>query len=402
MARPMRAIALADLRHEWRVSLVAVLGITVALAPLLILLGLWFGVVETLRARLASDPANLELRHRPVPALPPGFFEALEARPEVGFAVPRTRYVNLQLRMVNRADAEATPADVILTPTAPGDPVLARAGVDVPTGDALVLSAEAAERLRLGPGERVTLVLGRVDRAGRRERVALALAVSGVLPAAAAAGAVAFAPPGILADVQDYQEWVRVGHRGWPGESRRGDAWGGFRLYASDIDAVEPLRRWLVAQGFDVISAADRIAFTRRVDRDLGRLFGAILGLTLVGYGATLGLNQIASVERKRRVLAVLRLIGYGRGALSLFPLIQAGCLALAGSLLALIVYAAMQPVIGALFRDLVDADGRLMRLPALHAGLAVAASVGVAMLASLVAARRAMTISPAESLRDA
>jgi putative ABC transport system permease protein len=165
---------------------------------------------------------------------------------------------------------------------------------------------------------------------------------------------------------------------------------------------VEPLRRWLVGQGFDVISAADRIAFTRRVDRDLGRLFAVVLALTGTGYAATLWLTQVAAVERKRRVLAVLRLLGYGPRAVGSFPLVQGAALALAGSLLAVIVYLAVEPAIGALFRDLVESEGRLTRLPAAAAGVAVAASVGVAMMASLGAARRATRISPAESLRDA
>lgn len=402
MARPVWWLALRDLGHEWRASLVTVMAVAVALAPLLILFGLWFGVVETMRARLASDPANLELRHRPVEALEPGLFAALRAREEVGFVVERTRYVNLQLRAVNRDDLDAPPAELILVPTAPGDPVLARAGIAVPEGDAVVLSSEAAERLRLSEGGTATLALGRIGTGGRRERAALPLAVAGVLPPGAAEGLRAYAPLAVLRAVQDYQEWVRVERHGWPGQDRRGDAWGGFRLYAATLDDVEPLRRWLVGQGFDVISAADRIAFTRRVDRDLGRLFAVVLALTGTGFAATLWLTQVAAVERKRRVLAVLRLIGYGPRAVGSFPVVQGAALALAGSLLAVIVYLAVEPVIGALFRDLVETDGRLTRLPAAAAGTAVAASVGVAMMASLGAARRATRISPAESLRDA
>ena len=402
MAIPVWRLALADLAHEWRASLVTVLAVTVALAPLLILFGLWSGVVETMRARLAADPANLELRHRPVPALEPGWIARAAAQPGVAFVVPRTRYVNLQVTMLNRADPAAEPADVILAPTAPGDPVLAHGGVAVPEGDAIVLGARAAEALGVARGDTVTLALRRIGEGGRREAVALPLAVAGVLPAAVEGAVRGYAPLAVLEDIQSYQEWVRVAPRGWPGGEPRGDAWGGFRLYARSIDDVEPVRRWLVGQGFDVTSAADRIAFVRRVDRDLGALFLAILGLTATGYAASLGLTQLAAVARKRRTYGVLRLIGYRARAIALLPVLQGAGLAFLGALAAVLVYHAMQPVIGALFRELVAAEGSLMRLPWLHAGAALGASVGLAALASLAAARRVMAISPAETLRDA
>lgn len=402
MALPIWRLALADMAHEWPATLVSALGVTVALAPLLILFGLWFGVVETLRAQLAENPATRELRHRAIPALPEGFFEAARARPETGFLIPRTRYVNLQVTLQNRADLEAQPADVILAPTGGGDPLLGFAGIAVPEGDALVLGARAAEALRVGAGDELRLVLLRRAASGQRERTALSLTVAGVLPAEVEPAKKAYAPLALLAEIQAYQEWIAVPDRGWEGEPARGDAWGGFRLYARSIDDVEPLRRWLTGQGLDVVSEAERIAFAGRVDRDLGRLFMAILGLSLTGYATTMGLGQLANVARKRRIFAVLRLVGYPARSVSLLPVIQAAAIALLGALAALVVYHAMEPALGALFRDLVEADGQLMRLPWPHALGALIGSVAVAALASTAAARRAMTISPAETLRDA
>ncbi|MGF1500893.1 MAG: ABC transporter permease [Paracoccaceae bacterium] len=400
---PIWRLALRDLAHEWRGTLVGVLGITVAIAPLLILFGLWFGVVETMRARLASDPANLELRHLPLASLSNVRFAEIRARPETGFAIPRTRYINLQVRMIHRGVDGARPVDAILTPTAEGDPLLAYAEIAAPIGERAVLSARAAETLRADPGDTVTLVLERrASSTGRVERVGLALTVAAVLPPGAETRARAFAPLPILMAIQDYQEWVRVERYGWPGDDPRADAWGGFRLYARSIDTVEPLRRWLVSQGYDVQSAADKIAFAERVNRDLGRLFAAILGLTVAGFAITVGLNQVANVARKRQVLAVLRLVGYGPGQLRWFPVVQAMALAFAGALIALLVYALMQPVIGALFQDLVPAEaGGLMRLPVDRAGIALLATVALAAVSSVAAARRAMRISPAETLRD-
>lgn len=402
MRMPVWRLALADLAHDWQGTLVSVLAVTVALAPLLILFGLWFGIAETLRGRLIENPATREIRHLPIGALGPEWFETARARPDVGFLVPRTRYVNLQATLINRGAEGAEPAEIVLAPTAAGDPLAEAAGAAVPEGDAILLGERASEALLAGAGDRVTLVLARISPTGSRERVGMELEVSGVLPAALEPARKGFLPAAVLADIQSYQEWIRVPHRGWPGEDPRGDAWGGFRLYARTIDTVEPLRQWLVDQGFDVTSEAERIAFTKRVDRDLGALFGAIAGLTLVGFVATLGLGQVAAVSAKRGALGVLRLVGYRASALMWMPVIQGAALALAGGLLALGVYLVMTPVIGALFRSLVETEGALMQLPVGHAALGLAGAVAVAGLASAVAARRVLAIEPMEALGGA
>ena len=52
-------LSLRDYLHERLLSACAVLGLAAVLAPLLILCGVKFGVVETLTERLRSDPATL-------------------------------------------------------------------------------------------------------------------------------------------------------------------------------------------------------------------------------------------------------------------------------------------------------------------------------------------------------
>ena len=51
-------LSLRDYLHERLLSACAVLGLAAVLAPLLILFGVKFGVVETLTERLRSDPAG--------------------------------------------------------------------------------------------------------------------------------------------------------------------------------------------------------------------------------------------------------------------------------------------------------------------------------------------------------
>lgn len=51
-------LSLRDYLHERLLSACAVLGLAAVLAPLLILFGVKFGVVETLTERLRSDPGH--------------------------------------------------------------------------------------------------------------------------------------------------------------------------------------------------------------------------------------------------------------------------------------------------------------------------------------------------------
>lgn len=68
----VRFLALADLRHEWLLNLCMVLALAAVLTPLLLLLGLKNGVVETMRERLVQDPIYRELKPQ----------ETLNLRPE--------------------------------------------------------------------------------------------------------------------------------------------------------------------------------------------------------------------------------------------------------------------------------------------------------------------------------
>ena len=55
-------LATRDFGHDWRIALCQVLGLAAVLAPLLVLFGLRFGLIDTLAQRLIEDPRN-ELRY---------------------------------------------------------------------------------------------------------------------------------------------------------------------------------------------------------------------------------------------------------------------------------------------------------------------------------------------------
>ena len=54
--------AMADLMHEWPLTLCVILSIAAILLPLAVLYGLKFGVISVLEERLRNDPRSRELR----------------------------------------------------------------------------------------------------------------------------------------------------------------------------------------------------------------------------------------------------------------------------------------------------------------------------------------------------
>jgi putative ABC transport system permease protein len=181
--------------------------------------------------------------------------------------------------------------------------------------------------------------------------------------------------------------------------SRRGYA--GFRLYAATIDDVEPLRRYLEDMGISVHTEASRIRDVTELDRYLSLMFWLIATVGLTGGVASLIASLYASVERKRRELSVLRLLGFSGATLFRFPIYQGVLIAAGGFSMAFAFFQALAGVINGLFQKHLQAEESLCYLSPRHLGLSLAGTVAVAVIAGTFAAWRTTRIDPAEALRD-
>lgn len=189
-----------------------------------------------------------------------------------------------------------------------------------------------------------------------------------------------------------------------PGEKqfllhRRGYA--AFRMYAKSIDQVDGLRRFFESQGIDVHTKAADILQVKELDRYLSLIFWLIAAVGIAGGAASLVASLYASVERKKRDLAVLRLIGLPRISLLRFPVYQGVTLAAGGFMAALAVFGALAQTINTLFAAHLRPGESFCRLPWQELALALAAALAVAALAAALAAWRVSRIEPAEALRD-
>ena len=137
------------------------------------------------------------------------------------------------------------------------------------------------------------------------------------------------------------------------------------------------------------------------LDSNLGRVFWLIAFLGTLGFLASLAANLLANVERKRRELSVVRLIGFPTRSIILFPLAQALLIGILGAAGAAAVFFPVASVLNAWFADSLRSGEYICRLLPTHFLAAVSATLVCAGLAAAWAGHRAARIEPAEGLRD-
>ncbi|AHE99207.1 ABC transporter permease [Thioalkalivibrio paradoxus] len=298
--RPLRLIpslAAANLRHEWILTLCLVIALAAVIAPLLVLLGLKHGTIETLRERLVEDPVFRELRPAQTREYSPQWFVDAGRWPGVGFLTPTVLPLSSVLQ-VPHPERERERALYDLVPTAPGDPLLLENDAPVPRDGEVVLTAEAAHRLGVSAGAEIT---GRVTRArgGRGEAAEAALTVAAVLPPRAGSLARIYAPLPFVLDVEAYKEGYGAPARGWPGDSP--DPFLSFDGVVLLLpEPLPPIERTglIINTGFARIGELDTDGLAQRLGWSPP---GEWQGYDLFTPGGTVTLSGIRAVEQKLR-----------------------------------------------------------------------------------------------------
>jgi putative ABC transport system permease protein len=598
-------LALLDLRHEWILTLCMVLAVAAVLAPLLLLLGLKYGTVETMRDRLVEDPVNREIKPARTLRLSPEWFQTFTTREEVEFIIPTILRGSSIVRIIKSGAKRGQAIDLV--PTGEGDPLILENGGSVPTENQCVLSYPAAEELGLKTGDTITARVTRT-RNKRREFVDTQLTVTSILNPRADGLPRIYAPLQFVTDVELYREGQAVPKRNWAGsqprpylsfdglfvilptaltslEARRltintglaeiielktdefqnamgfslpadhnayklmargntiqmdsikriknqlrgksavmipfvdnlsltlnstetikvvglsissyraeqlgiplppwgrfnpdasfskqakillpkamalapsiqvsakgvdtttiefpitpvGHSFGdyaivpteligtlrtgtqrrifyeaqqksfllarasyrGFRLYARSIDDVPTLYKELIAQKMEVITQVQEIERVRILDRGLTRIFWLVAIVGIIGGIAALIASLYAAVERKKRDIGMLRLMGLSRGAVFGFPIYQGLAIAMMSVVVAIFAYGALSSVINLVFAADLRLGEKICFLPNRYFVFALLATTGAAAISSLLAAWKTTSIEPAEAIRE-
>lgn len=405
MARPRSlrnvvALALRDYTHEWRMSACFVIALAAVLAPLLVLFGLKFGIVANMLDQLVENPRSREIRPAGSGHFETEWFEAMRARPEVGFIIPRTRSLAATVQLTSERSHRIVPGELI--PSAPGDPLLHQAG-QIPQGlRQVALSQEAAQKLEVGLGDVVRGSITRQFR-GSRQRAELTLEVVAIVGAALFDRIGAFVSLELLVAAENYRDGRAVPELGWEGEAPHvGErAYPGYRLYAASIYEVAGLERALEAQGLDVRTDAAEIEIVLRMDRNLSLVFWIIAVLGLIGFSLSLGASLWANVDRKRRELSVLRLVGFQSRGIIAFPVLQSLFTGMLGWSVAVLLYLLAEQAINRGLAAQLELGQRICFLLPEHFFVALAITLSAALLAAVLGGVRAAKIQPSEGLRE-
>ncbi|MCC5847074.1 MAG: FtsX-like permease family protein [Verrucomicrobia bacterium] len=180
---------------------------------------------------------------------------------------------------------------------------------------------------------------------------------------------------------------------------RRGYA--GFRMYARNIEDVAMLRQLMESQNIPVHTEAERIHSVQEMDRYLTLIFWLVATVGIAGSVASLVASLYASVERKRRELGVLRLIGLPSSRMFRFPVYQGVLIATGGFGVALMFFHLLANTINHMFASHLQTGERFCFLPVDYTAMALGGVVAVAALSAVAAVVRLARIDPAEALRD-
>lgn len=313
------------------------------------------------------------------------------------------------------------------------------AGVRLVAG--VILSESTARKLGGTAGD---LLEGRVDRvrAGRRESAGLPVRILAVLPPEAQATDMMYVPLELLVATEDYRDGKAVAFLGWTGDPSDADApparanqasagetegqtkpaaendpssllaryadhirnhreYASFRLYAKGLEDVVPLWHFFQTRNVEVYIKVAEIETVRTLDRSFTLVFGLIAGAALFGFAASTASSALAGVRRKSRSLGIMRLIGFPRAAMLLFPMSQAAATGLFGSLLASLLYLGVALSIDHLFAASLPGGRAVCTLPPSSLAAVFGVALALSVLSSLAAAWQATTIEPSEVIRD-
>lgn len=395
-------LALHDLAHDRRTTLVLLFTVAAIVAPVMLLFGLKNGVVATMIETLLREPSTLEVTVYGNTHLSREWFERYATRPDLGFILPNTRTISATIDLDNHASGRMEAA-VELIPTATGDPVLPKGLAPPADPGHLLLTATLAAKLGLAPGDPVIGIVRRGS-GGDRQNALLELRVAGTVPEDRFSGDAAFCDLALLVATEDFRDSLRptlvaseLGRTPAPARTQFANA----RVYARDLPGVETLAAAMRADGIEIRTQAEKIRSVMALADTLGFIFRVVALIGTLGGVLALGGALWVNVDRKRRSLALLRLYGFGNRTVGLVPLAQSMAIATGGFVLAYGGYLAGAAAFNQVLGKNMANQGFVCRLGSEHLLYAAGLTLAVALLAASAAAYRASRVDAAECLRE-
>jgi len=377
-----------------------VLSLASVLAPMMILFGLKFGIVTTMVNGLIENPINREIRPIGSGQYEQVWLEQLGQREDIEFIIPKTRALAANIQLKSKTAKRILPTELLAT--AKGDPLL-QAIEAFPQGyHQVVLSFNAAKKLNVKLGDKIDGSLARQYQ-GKRERVHLELTVSAITDRTVTSRNVAFVHLDLLLASEYFKDGRAVPALKWSGsiQSSAQRNYPSFRLFARSIYDVDRLVSMLEKKGVRVKTNSAEISTVQSIDENLSIIFWVIACVGALGFSFSLGASLWANVDRKRKDLSVLQLLGFNARQIVLFPLLQSLYTGILGWFMAVLVYLVAEQIINYWLAPRLNIDQVLCYLLPQHFFWALGLTIAIVIVAGFSGGRRVAKLEPADGLRD-
>jgi putative ABC transport system permease protein len=394
-------LSLADLWYDKKVSFCIIASVISVITPLLLLFSLKYGVVSQLREQLLNDPQNLEVKIVGNLQFTSEMFEWIKKQPETAFVIPLTRSLNTQADLMKDASHFVNNAEII--PTATGDPITEATPL-LNNKNQIILSALSAEKMQATIGSRVKMVITRqLD--GKLEKGITILDVVGIIPESRYSRAAAFVSLDLLIAMEDfydgYQSDIFLTSTGQSNPPKH-TSFARARIYANSLDNVAPLAFKLRENNIETRTQANAIENMQAIDRVLNFIFSviaitAVLGCILSFTGAFL-----SNIERKRKDIAFMRLLGFRSKSIMLYLINQAMILSCFAFVISCVLFGLGNSAFNLVLGKNLISQSVVSQLQFYHLIVAFLLTLFISSGVVVIGGRRAIKIQPAESLREA
>lgn len=392
-------LAVKDLIFDKKIALCIIFSLVSVIAPLMLLFGLKNGIVTQLQTKLLNDPRNIEIIVLGNKNHPDHFIDEISKRPDVGFVIPLTRSLNAQADLLNTKEFFAENIEMI--PTSKGDPLLGDLAQDLKP-DEIILTSNVAKKINIGVGDEITVLVSRKYE-NQFEKGKRSVKVVAILETAYFTRPAAFISLSLLIDMENYRDGFFVPELSATTGSQPKDRthFAKFRLYAKSVDDVKGLSHWLAENNIETSTRLGEIENVKAVNYVLGFIFAVIAWITFIGCVASLLGAFLANIDRKRKDMAVMRLIGFRKRSVASYIILQAIIMTAIAYVIACSLYKIGSTVFNQALGSALPANQFATFLTFKHFSIAFVLAFSIAMIVAAIGAFRAVKIDPAESLRE-